>query len=46
MGVGGSGDCGFTSDDSQEGWPKTGHYILSKEKSEGAMLVVAGIDPI
>jgi len=46
IGVGGSDDCGITSDDSQEGWPKTGQYILSKEKSEGAMLVVVGIDPI
>jgi hypothetical protein len=46
MGMGSSSDCGPRSDDSREGWPKTGQYILSKEKSEGAMLVVAGIDPI
>ena len=47
MGAGrSSGDCFPASDDSQEGWPKTGHYILSEEKSEGAQLLVAGIDPI
>jgi hypothetical protein len=46
MGVGGSADCGSTPNDSQEGWPKTGQYILSKEKSDGAMLLVAGIDPV
>ncbi len=46
MGMGESGDCGPTSDDSREAWPGTGQYILSEEKSEGAMLVVAGIDPI
>ncbi len=46
IGVGGSGSCGITSDDSQEGWPKIGQYILSQQKSEGAMLLVAGIDPI
>lgn len=46
IGVGGSGSCAFTSYDSQEGWPKTGQYILSQQKSEGAMLLVPGIDPI
>ena len=46
MGMGESSDCGPTSDDSQEGWPKTGQYILSREMSEGAMLIVAGSDPI
>ncbi len=46
IGVGGSGSCAFTSDDSQEGWPKTGQYILSQQMGDGAMLLAAGIDPI
>jgi hypothetical protein len=46
IGVGTSGDCAFTSDDSEEGWPKTGQYTLSKENGQGGALVVAGIDPI
>ena len=29
-----------------ENWPKIGQYKLSKEKSNGASLVVGGIDPI
>jgi hypothetical protein len=45
-GVGGSGSCAFTSYDSQEGWPKTGQYILSQQESEGARVLVDGIDPI
>ncbi|MGB2665290.1 MAG: hypothetical protein WAK48_14890 [Candidatus Acidiferrum sp.] len=35
--VGGSGSCAFTSYDFQEGWPKTGQYILSQQESKGAM---------
>jgi hypothetical protein len=46
MGMGSSGDCFLTPDDSQEGWPNTGRYVLSEEKSQGAQLLVAGIDPI
>jgi len=46
MGVGSAGDCFLAPDEGQRGWPKTGQYILSEERSEGAMLVVAGIDPI
>lgn len=46
MGMGSSGDCAFTSNDSQDGWPQIGQYLLSKEKSEGAVLLVAGTDPI
>jgi hypothetical protein len=46
-GSGGSGgDCFIESDREKEGWPKSGQYILSREKSEGAMLLVAGIDPV
>jgi hypothetical protein len=52
-GSGGSaGDCFIDSDREKEGWPKSGQYILSRDNSEGAllspgaMLLVAGIDPI
>jgi hypothetical protein len=30
----------------RENWPMTGQYQLTKQKSDGASLVVAGIDPI
>jgi hypothetical protein len=49
QGAGGSGsvgDCFNESDQEKEDWPKIGQYILSKEKSEGAMLLVGGIDPL
>jgi len=46
-GSGGSaGDCFIESDREKEGWPKSGQYILSREKSEGVMLLEAGIDPV
>jgi hypothetical protein len=46
-GSGGSGgDCFNETDREKEGWPKSGQYILSREKSEGAMLLVAGSDPV
>jgi hypothetical protein len=46
MGKGTAGDCFGESDTEKEGWPKSGKYFLSREKSEGAMLLVGGIDPV
>ncbi|MGB6545115.1 MAG: hypothetical protein WBE97_05770 [Candidatus Acidiferrales bacterium] len=44
---GGSGSsCGAFIDQPRPDWPTTGQYALSKQKSDGAFLVVAGIDPI
>src|ERR1700733_2277629 len=40
------GACGISSDLSHEGWPLIGRYALSKEKTDGAFLLVAGVDPI
>jgi hypothetical protein len=40
------GACGPSSDLSREGWPLIGQYALSKQKTDGAFLLVAGVDPI
>lgn len=46
LGSGIGGSC-FVGDESpHENWPMTGQYRLTKQKSDGASLVVAGIDPI
>jgi hypothetical protein len=45
-GMGFSGSCIGPSDGPREDWPMSGQYALSKQKSDGAMLLVAGIDPI
>jgi len=45
-GVGiGCGAC-FVPDVLRDGWPATGQYTLTNEKSDGSLLLVAGIDPI
>jgi hypothetical protein len=46
MGTGSAGDCFNETDQEKEGWPKSGQYILSKEKTDGAVLLVGGIDPV
>ncbi len=45
-GFGSAGCCGLSSEPPREGWPETGQYSLSTQKSDAASLVVAGIDPI
>jgi hypothetical protein len=45
-GRGWSSSCGAFSDQPRPNWPVIGWYALSREKSDGAELVVAGIDPI
>ena len=47
FGRGGSGgSCFAPTEESHKGWPKIGQYFLSKQKKDGAILVVAGIDPV
>jgi hypothetical protein len=43
---GSSGACGYGLPGPHEDWPMTGQYALSTQKSDGAMLLVGGIDPI
>lgn len=45
---GGSASCcgGGSTDRRPERWPLTGQYALSREQSDGALLLVGGIDPI
>jgi len=45
-GFGSAGCCGGSFEPPREGWPETGQYSLSTQNSDGASLVVAGIDPI
>jgi hypothetical protein len=40
------GACGISSDLSHAGWPLIGRYALSKQKTDGAFLLVAGVDSI
>jgi hypothetical protein len=40
------GSCFSLSEIPRNDWPVIGQYALSKQKSDGAMLLVAGIDPI
>jgi hypothetical protein len=46
LGSGFGGSCGEGIHLPREDWPLTGQYALSKQKSDGASLVVAGVDPI
>jgi hypothetical protein len=46
FGFGSSGSCGDSSEPARDDWPLIGQYKLSLEASEGASVVVAGIDPI
>jgi len=46
FGGGTSGSCGLAPDGSRKGWPMTGQYALSRQESNGAILLVAGIDPV
>jgi hypothetical protein len=46
FGGGSGGTCCWSSELPREDWPATGQYVLSKQKSDGASLVVVGIDPI
>lgn len=46
-GLGGGSSCGLGGTaPPRENWPVTGQYFLSKQKRDGASLVVGGIDPI
>ncbi len=40
------GSCAVASDVPRKDWPVIGQYAFSRQKSDGAMLLVAGIDPI
>jgi hypothetical protein len=40
------GSCGVPGIFPRKNWPLTGQYALSIDKSEGAILVVDGIDPV
>lgn len=42
----GIGDGCIVPEDLHDDWPATGQYTLTHEKSDGALLLVAGIDPI
>jgi hypothetical protein len=46
FGGGTAGSCFEERESARENWPVTGQYRLTKQKSDGASLVVAGIDPI
>ena len=46
LGGGTAGCCWEAGESPRENWPMTGQYRLSKQKSDRASLVVAGIDPI
>jgi hypothetical protein len=46
LGEGWGGCCGFVADTPREGWPTFGQYALSTQWTEGAVLLVEGIDPI
>lgn len=45
MGVSG-GSCYQISETARKDWPVTGQYVLSMQHTDGALLVVAGVDPI
>jgi hypothetical protein len=45
-GEGEGGSCFSSAEIPREDWPVTARYALSKQKSAGAILLVAGIDPI
>jgi len=40
------GDCAASFEIPRKGWPMTGQYSLSRQQREGAVLLVAGVDPI
>jgi hypothetical protein len=46
FGQGFAGDCFGESDNPRKGWPLTGQYQLTKEKTGGALVLVSGSDPI
>ncbi len=45
-GSGGCSACAVSSERRRKGWPSIGQYALSKNNSDGALLLVEGIDPI
>jgi len=46
FGVGGGGSYSVSLELPREDWPAIGQYALSKQKGDGASLVVGGVDPI
>jgi hypothetical protein len=46
LGSGIGGSCAGGDESPRENWPMTGQYRLTKQKSDAASLVVAGIDPV
>jgi hypothetical protein len=46
FGGGSAGDCASEPDQPRQGWPMTGQYSLTKEKIDGAILVVGGSEPV
>jgi hypothetical protein len=46
FGGGSAGDCFRAEEIPRKDWPATGQYMLSKQKDDGAVLVVNGVDPI
>jgi hypothetical protein len=46
FGVGGGGSHCVSPELPREDWPAIGQYALSKQKGDGASLVVGGVDPI
>jgi hypothetical protein len=46
IGIGSAGSWASSAEEPRENWPKIGQYKLSKEKTDGAFVVVGGIDPI
>ncbi len=47
FGEGHGGSCGVSSDENpRRDWPVIRQYIFSKQKSDGAFLLLGGIDPI
>jgi len=45
-GIGRGGSCLGFAETPHDGWPPIGQYALSKQKDDGASLVVGGVDPI
>jgi hypothetical protein len=41
-----AGDCFYVPDPPRKDWPETGQYALSTQKSDGSLVVVAGVDTV
>ena len=46
IGIGVGGSCMHPSEAERDDWPKIGQYRLSTEPSEGALILVGGVEPV